>query len=163
MKTICILAVLIAIEPTISKDIFEITTGLDDLRFRFLFHTFREFIFNTIGKTGQKTKGSFLQEKFPGNAQFPCDIRIGRSKSRPLSIHKLRVGGKKLLLHQLLFVRKKFSFTFCVEHNRLIVKLSSFSVVQPRFLLLLFLQTRSSRKREKNFQLFMCRSIAKTS
>lgn len=78
----------------IARDLFEITTRLDDPRFRFLFHGFRTFVFNSIGKTGHKTKGSFLQEKFPTEATFPCDISFGRSKARPTSIHKLRPGGE---------------------------------------------------------------------
>jgi hypothetical protein len=89
-----VLVLIRLIEP--SKDIFELTTRLDDARFRFLFHSFRNFVFNTIGQTGQKKTGKFLQEKFPHNAKFPCDISvdIGKSKTRPTSIHKLRVGGK---------------------------------------------------------------------
>jgi hypothetical protein len=78
-----------------SKEIFELTTRLDDTRFRFLFHSFRNFVFKTIGQTGKKTTGKFLQEKFPHNLNFPCDLSLGISKDRPTSIHKLRVGGKK--------------------------------------------------------------------
>lgn len=78
---------------TFSKDIFEWTTIADHSRIRFLFHGFRNIVFNTIGRTGRKTKGSFLQEKFPDTAAFPCDISLGKSKSTPKSIHKLRPGG----------------------------------------------------------------------
>lgn len=86
------IVILVALGPVISQDIFELTTRLDDPRFRFLFHRFRNFVFNSIGMTGQKTKGSFLQEKFPDSASFPCDVSIGKSKVRPHSIHKLRPG-----------------------------------------------------------------------
>lgn len=112
MKTFCILVALIAIKPTVTKDIFEITTRFDDLRFRFLFHTFREFIFNTIGKTGQKTRGTFLQEKFSDDADFPCDLSLGKSKSRPNSIHKLRVGGKKVF-QLVFFLQRNFNRILC--------------------------------------------------
>jgi hypothetical protein len=94
-RTLCAIMILSVLGPTVSQDIFEITTGLDDPRIRFLFHRFRNFVFNSIGKTGLKTKGSFLQEKFPDDAPFPCDISIGKSKMRPNSIHKLRPGGEK--------------------------------------------------------------------
>lgn len=99
IKIISAFVVITSIGLINSQEIFEITTRLDDPRFRFLFHGFRDFIFNTIGKTGQKTEGKFLQQKFPANAPFPCDISLGRSKVRPNSIHKLRVGGKALFCH----------------------------------------------------------------
>lgn len=89
----CAILVFVVLGPTLSQDIFELTTRLDDPRLRFLFHGFRDFVFNSIGKTGQKTTGSFLQEKFPDSSAFPCDISIGKSKVRPSSIHKLRPAG----------------------------------------------------------------------
>ena len=92
-RVFCASLVLVVLGPTFSQDIFELTTRLDDPRFRFLFHGFRSFVFNSIGKTGQKTKGVFLQDKFPDAAAFPCDVSIGKSKVRPSSIHKLRPGG----------------------------------------------------------------------
>jgi hypothetical protein len=92
-RTLYALMVLLVLGPSSSQDIFELTTRLDDPRVRFLFHRFRNFVFNSIGKTGQKTKGKFLQEKFPDNAPFPCNVSIGKSKVRPSSIHKLRPGG----------------------------------------------------------------------
>lgn len=77
----------------IARELFEYTTRLDDPRFRFLFHSFRTFVFHSIGKTSHsRTKGNFLQEKF--TTPFPCDVNIGRSKARPTSIHKLRPGGE---------------------------------------------------------------------
>lgn len=76
-----------------SQEIFELTTGLDDPRLRFLFHGFRDFVFNSIGKTSYKTKGSFLQEKFPDDMPFPCDVNVGLSRDPPKSVHKLRPGG----------------------------------------------------------------------
>ncbi|CRK94860.1 CLUMA_CG008352, isoform A [Clunio marinus] len=85
--------ILVILAPTtFSQDIFDLTTRLDDPRVRFLFHGFRNFVFNFIGKTGQSTKGKFLQKKFPDDAPFPCDISVGKSKNRPHSIHKLRPG-----------------------------------------------------------------------
>lgn len=104
-----IIMMLVVLGPTISQDIFELTTRLDDPRFRFLFHQFRNFVFNSIGQTGLKTTGSFLQEKFPDTKPFPCDVTLGRSRVRPHSIHKLRPGGNNLfwpdffLLHALLW------------------------------------------------------------
>jgi hypothetical protein len=98
----------------IARDIFEITTRLDDPRFRFLFHGFRTFVFNSIGKTGLKTKGSFLQEKFPTEATFPCDISFGRSKARPTSIHKLRPGGELICQSQMVcFLYLPYIFSAC--------------------------------------------------
>lgn len=94
MRSLNAVLVLIAFGSTISQDIYELTTSLDDPRVRFLFHGFRNFVFNTIGQTGLKTKGRFLQEKFPDTAAFPCDVSLGRSKARPHSIHKLRPGGR---------------------------------------------------------------------
>lgn len=88
-----VVLVLLMFGSSLSQDIFDLTTRLDDPRFRFLFHGFRNLVFNSIGKTGQKTQGSFLQEKFPDSASFPCDISIGKSKARPNSVHKLRPGG----------------------------------------------------------------------
>lgn len=88
--TVLVLSMLVS---SFSQDIFDLTTRLDDPRFRFLFHGFRNLVFNSIGKTGQKTQGSFLQEKFPDSASFPCDISIGKSKTRPNNVHKLRPGG----------------------------------------------------------------------
>jgi hypothetical protein len=146
MMKVCVLLALIAIEPAISKDIFDITTRLDDLRFRFLFHTFREFVFNTIGKTGQKTRGSFLQEKFPNNAPFPCDVSLGRSKTRPNSIHKLRVGGKSAVISSIIVRAKEISLTFCVQHNGLMVKLSCSSCLDQAAIFFFCLKHVPSRK-----------------
>lgn len=92
-RTFCAVVMLVVLGPTFSQDIFELTTRLDDPRFRFLFHGFRSLVFNSIGKTGLKTRGSFLQEKFPDAAAFPCNVSVGRSAVRPSSIHKLRPGG----------------------------------------------------------------------
>lgn len=97
-RIFCFLSIFLLLGATFSEDIFELTTGLDDYRVRFIFHGFRNFVFNTIGRTGRKTKGSFLQEKFPDSATFPCDTSIGKSKSRPHSIHKLRPGGNYAII-----------------------------------------------------------------
>lgn len=84
----------------IARELYEITTRLDDPRFRFLFHSFRTFVFHSIGKTSHsKTKGNFLQQKFV--TPFPCDVNIGRSKTRPTSIHKLRPGGELICQSQM--------------------------------------------------------------
>lgn len=108
-RIFCILAIFLLLGTTFSEDIFELTTGLDDSRVRFIFHGFRNFVFNTIGRTGRKTKGSFLQEKFPESAAFPCNISIGKSKSRPHSIHKLRPGGNCSLICWILIVFRDIS------------------------------------------------------
>lgn len=99
-----VLLVLIVLVPTFSQDVYELTSSLDDPRLRFLFHSFRDIVFNTIGRTGRKTKGRFLQEKFPDNAQFPCDVKTGKSKVRPSSIHKLRPGGNDNLFRPDAFI-----------------------------------------------------------
>lgn len=92
-RGLCAVLVLFILVPTFSQDAYELTSRLDDPRLRFLFHSFRDIAFNVIGRTGQKTKGRFLQAKFPDTASFPCDVSIGKSKVRPSSIHKLRPGG----------------------------------------------------------------------
>jgi hypothetical protein len=81
----------------LSEEIFELTTSLDNPQYRFLFHTFRGFIFNSIGKTSVKTKGSFLQEKFNDESEFPCNKTIGKSLKIPDTIHRLRPGGNKIV------------------------------------------------------------------
>lgn len=75
-----------------AKDITDVITTLDDPKYRFLFHRFRDWVFNRIGKTGLRTSGRFLQEKFSDKRPFPCDIRHSRSKDIPKSVHKLRPG-----------------------------------------------------------------------
>ena len=75
-----------------TKDITDVITSLDDPKYRFLFHRFRDWVFNRIGKTGLRTSGRFLQEKFSDNRPFPCDTRHSRSKDVPKSVHKLRPG-----------------------------------------------------------------------
>lgn len=75
-----------------THDITDVITRLDDPKYRFIFHGFRNFIFNSIGRTGLRTTGKFLQEKFPDKMQFPCDLRNRRSKDIPKSVHKLRPG-----------------------------------------------------------------------
>ena len=102
---------------TFSQEIFELTTGLDDPRLRFFFHGFRDFVFNTIGKTSYKTKGVFLQEKFSKNAKFPCDVELGKSREPPKSVHKLRPGGKLLK-----FCESSMMWSLELCHTVLIVK-----------------------------------------
>ncbi|XP_055597334.1 phospholipase B1, membrane-associated-like [Uranotaenia lowii] len=77
---------------TSAGDITDQTTSLDQGLLRNLFHLFRHWMFNFVGQTGLKTRGSFLQEKIPDSLPFPCDVTIGRSKQVPRSVHKLRPG-----------------------------------------------------------------------
>lgn len=84
------------VKTNLSEEIFEWTTQLDNPQYRFLFHQFRGLIFNLIGKTSKKTKGIFLQEKFPDDLTFPCDKKIGKSSDYPESVHALRPGGNYL-------------------------------------------------------------------
>lgn len=96
MKGTSLIFILVLITTSSSvpqQEIFELTTGLDHPRVRFFFHQFRDFVFNTIGKTSRKTRGSFLQQKFADDVPFPCDISIGKSRELPKSVHKLRPGG----------------------------------------------------------------------
>lgn len=89
-KVTIALAYLIVLSET--SDITDMITTFDEPRFRFLFHRFRDFVFNRIGKTGLRTSGKFMQEKFPDDMAFPCNVTNYRSKEKPKSIHKLRPG-----------------------------------------------------------------------
>lgn len=93
-KFLVILFIYINFKSIFTKEVFELKTQLDNSQYRFLFHTFRGFIFNSIGKTSLKTKGSFLQEKFPDHTSFPCNKKAGRSFEIPDTVHSLRPGGK---------------------------------------------------------------------
>lgn len=73
-------------------DLSDRITIFDNKIFRIFFHGFRSFWFGLAGKTGYRTSGKFLQEKFPDDAPFPCNIEMGRSKSIPTSVHRLRPG-----------------------------------------------------------------------
>jgi hypothetical protein len=75
-----------------ARDITDMITAFDNPRYRFLFHRFRDWVFNRIGKTGLRTTGKFLQDKYPENMPFPCDTRNFRSKDIPKIVHKLRPG-----------------------------------------------------------------------
>lgn len=88
------ISISITFQLSTSKEIFEITTLLDNQKLRFLFHQFRNLTFNTIGKASHKIKGNFLQEKFSNNVSFPCDIEMGKSIEVPNSVHRLKPGGK---------------------------------------------------------------------
>jgi hypothetical protein len=81
---------------TQSRDITERITVFDHRFFRRLFHMFRNRIFNSVGKTGVRVKGNFLQDPYPHDAEFPCDLSMARSKERPSSVHKLRPGKNQL-------------------------------------------------------------------
>lgn len=73
-------------------DLTDRITIFDNSIFRIFFHGFRAFWFNFAGKTGHRTRGKYLQEKFPENAPFPCDVELGRSKTVPNTVHRLRPG-----------------------------------------------------------------------
>ena len=92
-KQICILLTFLLLPlANGASDITERTTLLDYTGLRSFFHNFRNWLFNTIGKTGERTQGFFLQEKFPDDVDFPCDISYGKSLKVPTSVHKLRPG-----------------------------------------------------------------------
>lgn len=90
-----IISYLITIIESRDIDLSDRITIFDNQMFRAFFHGFRAFWFNLAGKTGQRTSGKFLQEKFPPNAPFPCDVSLGRSKTIPKSVHQLRPGKSK--------------------------------------------------------------------
>lgn len=73
-------------------DLTDRITIFDNQIFRIFFHGFRAFWFGLAGKTGERTSGKFLQEKFPDDAPFPCKLELGRSKVTPNSVHRLRPG-----------------------------------------------------------------------
>ncbi|XP_053684874.1 phospholipase B1, membrane-associated-like [Sabethes cyaneus] len=76
----------------LSVDMTDQTTSLDTGSMRDLFHTFREWMFNFVGRTGLRTRGYFLQDKIPDDLPFPCNVSLGRSERSPKSVHKLRPG-----------------------------------------------------------------------
>lgn len=71
------------------RDIVEETSMLDTGFMRSLFHSFRDFMFRSVGPTSRKTRGNFLQEP---NEKFPCDLKGMRSKKVPTSVHRLKPG-----------------------------------------------------------------------
>lgn len=69
-------------------------TIVDNMVLRSIFHTFRNYIFHSVGRTSEKIPhGSFyLQKSFPFNQPFPCRLNNTRSYEIPSSVHKLRPG-----------------------------------------------------------------------
>uniref|UniRef100_A0A182MY44 Phospholipase B1, membrane-associated n=1 Tax=Anopheles dirus TaxID=7168 RepID=A0A182MY44_9DIPT len=73
-------------------DITDRKTLLDGVGMRAVFRFLRTWMFNIVGRTGQRTSGSFLQDRVPAEVPFPCNITLGRSPKVPTSVHKLRPG-----------------------------------------------------------------------
>ncbi|XP_055382450.1 phospholipase B1, membrane-associated-like [Condylostylus longicornis] len=67
-------------------------TMFDNLSLRSYFHMFRNFVFNNIGRTSQRTEGHFLQIPYSNDDQFPCGLNNSKSATKPNSVHKLRPG-----------------------------------------------------------------------
>ncbi|XP_063708819.1 phospholipase B1, membrane-associated-like [Culicoides brevitarsis] len=101
IKIVFVLSFLISYLITINEarevDLTDRITMFDNKFFRMFFHGFRVFWFNLAGKTGYRTEGKFLQEKFPPNAPFPCNVSIGRSKVVPNNVNRLRPGDIKVI------------------------------------------------------------------
>lgn len=76
---------------TETKELTE-RTSFDSFLSRFMYRSFRNLTLLTVGRTGRRTAGRFLQEQFDDDVEFPCDIRIGKSKESPQSVHKLKPG-----------------------------------------------------------------------
>ncbi|KFB42605.1 phospholipase b, plb1 [Anopheles sinensis] len=68
------------------------TTLLDGVAMRAVFRFLRTWMFNVVGRTGERTSGSFLQDRVPPEVPFPCNVSLGRSPRVPTSVHKLRPG-----------------------------------------------------------------------
>uniref|UniRef100_A0A182WFB0 SGNH hydrolase-type esterase domain-containing protein n=1 Tax=Anopheles minimus TaxID=112268 RepID=A0A182WFB0_9DIPT len=73
-------------------DITDQTTLLDGVGMRAAFRFLRTWMFNFVGRTGQRISGSFLQDQIPSDVPFPCNVSLGRSSRTPASVHKLRPG-----------------------------------------------------------------------
>lgn len=102
-----LISYLIIINEARDLDITDRITLFDNQFFRMFFHGFRVFWFNLAGKTGYRTSGKFLQEKFPPSTPFPCNVSLGRSKVTPNSVHRLR-PGKTILKYELKLIVLKF-------------------------------------------------------
>lgn len=76
------------------EDVVYTTSFLDSNYVRTVFRSFRNMVFSMVGKTGDRTKGPFLQEE---EDKFPCDLRNMRSAEIPTSVHRLRPGKRKQL------------------------------------------------------------------
>ncbi|XP_052873446.1 phospholipase B1, membrane-associated-like [Anopheles cruzii] len=68
------------------------TTLLDGPGMRAVFRFLRTWMFNIVGRTGQRTSGPFRQDTIPPEVPFPCNVSLGRSQRVPSSVHKLRPG-----------------------------------------------------------------------
>lgn len=97
----------VCIGVALAVDVTDQKTPLDKGMMLNWFHAFRRFMFNFVGKTGLRTKGSFLQEKIPDDLPFPCNVSLGRSEKTPKSVHKLRPGKFEFVL---LFINRLSSF-----------------------------------------------------
>lgn len=73
------------------EDVVYTTSFLDSNYVRTVFRSFRNMVFSMVGKTGDRTKGPFLQDE---EDKFPCDLRNMRSAEIPTSVHRLRPGKK---------------------------------------------------------------------
>ncbi|XP_053670197.1 phospholipase B1, membrane-associated-like [Anopheles nili] len=73
-------------------DITDQTTLLDSVGMRAVFRFLRTWMFNIVGRTGQRTNGAFMQDRIPPEVPFPCNVSLGRSPKVPTSVHKLRPG-----------------------------------------------------------------------
>ncbi|XP_040169796.1 phospholipase B1, membrane-associated-like [Anopheles arabiensis] len=80
------------IRQTRHVDVTDQRTLLDSAGMRPMFHFLRTWMFNIVGRTGQRTSGSFLQQRIPPEVPFPCNVTLGRSAKVPTSVHKLRPG-----------------------------------------------------------------------
>uniref|UniRef100_A0A182ML08 SGNH hydrolase-type esterase domain-containing protein n=1 Tax=Anopheles culicifacies TaxID=139723 RepID=A0A182ML08_9DIPT len=58
-------------------DITDQTTLLDGIGMRAAFRFLRSWMFNIVGRTGQRISGSFLQEQIPSDVPFPCNVSLG--------------------------------------------------------------------------------------
>lgn len=97
-----LISYLIIINEARDLDLTDRITLFDNQFFRMFFHGFRVFWFNLAGKTGYRTSGKFLQEKFPPNAPFPCNVSLGKSKVVPNNVNRLRPG--ELLFYSFIYL-----------------------------------------------------------
>lgn len=75
-----------------TKELSERISLLDSFLSRFMYRSLRNLTLLTVGRTGRRTAGTFLQEPFLEDDNFPCDTHVGKSVDVPTSVHKLRPG-----------------------------------------------------------------------
>lgn len=75
-----------------TKELPERISLLDSFLTRFMYRSLRNLTLLTVGRTGRRTAGNFLQEPFQEDEDFPCDTSVGKSLDVPTSVHKLRPG-----------------------------------------------------------------------